>query len=111
MASYDEMIAKQTPEVARAIEDMADRAGTTDADWSVLQAGGEMVAELRAFKAYVHRRLDEAGVPTHPEGPHSAEGCRVGDRLDLVFHEVQRLRDEHSRRVQASHARNPAEVS
>lgn len=46
--------------------------------------------DLGAFKAYVHRRLDAAGVPAHPNGPHSAEGCRVGDRLDIL----QRERDE-----------------
>lgn len=40
---------------------------------------------LQAFKDFVHRRLDEAGVPTHPEGPHSAAGCRIGDRLDIVL--------------------------
>jgi Tfp pilus assembly protein PilV len=39
---------------------------------------------LAAFKAFTHRRLDEAGIPTHPEGPHSAEGCRIGDRLDII---------------------------
>lgn len=37
-----------------------------------------------AFKAYVHKRLDEMGVPTHIDGPHSKEGCRVGDRLDWL---------------------------
>lgn len=45
------------------------------------------VESLEAFKAYVHQRLDAAGVPTHPDGPHSAEGCRVGDRLDLLIGE------------------------
>lgn len=40
---------------------------------------------LRAFKSYIHRRLDEANVPTHPDGPHSREGCRVGDRLDIAL--------------------------
>lgn len=37
------------------------------------------------FKAYVHERLDQAGIPTHPDGEHSKEGCRVGDRLDLAL--------------------------
>lgn len=37
------------------------------------------------FKAYVHGRLDAAGIPTHPNGPHSKDGCRIGDRLDLIF--------------------------
>lgn len=50
------------------------------------------VAKLQGFKDYVHRRLDEAGVPTHPEGQHAAEGCRIGERLDLVFGERDRLR-------------------
>lgn len=42
---------------------------------------------LQRFKDFVHARLDAAGVPTHPNGPHSAEGCRIGDRLDLLFAE------------------------
>lgn len=41
--------------------------------------------KLAAFKVYVHRRLDEAGVPADPESPHRAEGCRVGGRLDVVL--------------------------
>lgn len=40
---------------------------------------------LSAFKAYTHQRLDDAGVPTHPEGPHSKAGCRIGDRLDIAL--------------------------
>lgn len=42
---------------------------------------------LAAFKSFVHRRLDSAGVPTHPDGLHSKEGCRIGDRLDVVIGE------------------------
>lgn len=41
--------------------------------------------KLGKFKAYVHRRLDEAGIPSDPESPHKAEGCRIGGRLDLVL--------------------------
>ena len=41
--------------------------------------------KLAAFKAFVHARLDEGGVPTHPDGPHSKQGCRIGDRLDLLL--------------------------
>lgn len=44
----------------------------------------ERADKLQAFKDFVHRRLDEMGIPTHPDGPHSKEGCRVGDRLDIV---------------------------
>lgn len=47
---------------------------------------------LEAFKAYVHKRLDEAGIPANPGGPHTEQGCRVGDRLDLLIGRVERLR-------------------
>lgn len=46
---------------------------------------------LKRFKEFVHRRLDTAGVETNPDGPHSKEGCRIGDRLDLVFGERDAL--------------------
>ena len=38
----------------------------------------EEVEKLAKFKAYVHRRLDEAGVPVDPESRHKADGCRIG---------------------------------
>ncbi len=41
--------------------------------------------DLQKFKDYVHKRLDEAGIPTHPDGEHSKHGCRVGDRLDIAL--------------------------
>jgi hypothetical protein len=50
------------------------------------------LAALRAFKAYVHQRLDEAGVTVDPDSPHKAEGCRIGGRLDEVFAERDALR-------------------
>ncbi len=38
-----------------------------------------------AFKAFVHARFDQMGVPKEfPDGAHTKEGCRVGDRLDWV---------------------------
>ncbi len=70
-------------EVAEAAEDMP-RGFIPDGD-ERLRDALESVAKLQAFKDYVHQRLDEAGIPTHPEGPHSAAGCRVGDRLDLAL--------------------------
>jgi hypothetical protein len=46
--------------------------------------------KLAAFKAFVHARLDAAGVPPEfPDGPHTREGCRIGDRLDWL---VERLK-------------------
>jgi hypothetical protein len=43
------------------------------------------VQRLSAFKAYVHKRLDEAGIPHDPESPHKADGCRIGGRLDIAL--------------------------
>lgn len=51
---------------------------------------GPELEKLRAFKAYVHGRLDMAGVPADPDSPHRAEGCRIGGRLDVLIG----LRDE-----------------
>jgi hypothetical protein len=42
-------------------------------------------SEGKAFKSYVHQRLDAMGVPNSvPESPHDKAGCRVGGRLDWV---------------------------
>lgn len=43
------------------------------------------LAALQRFKDYVHKRLDDAGIPTHPEGEHSKHGCRIGDRMDIAL--------------------------
>lgn len=43
------------------------------------------IDKLQAFKDYVHERLDDAGIATHPEGEHSKHGCRIGDRLDIAL--------------------------
>jgi hypothetical protein len=55
------------------------------------------VEKLERFKAYVHERLDKAGVPTDPGGEHSKHGCRIGDRLDVLLGENERLRTEFER--------------
>jgi len=44
--------------------------------------------KLLQFKTFVHTRLDEIGIPSDPGGPHTAAGCRIGDRLDLVARAV-----------------------
>jgi hypothetical protein len=51
----------------------------------------ERIAALQAFKDYVHKRLDDAGVPVDPESPHKAAGCRIGGRLDEVFKRITEL--------------------
>lgn len=53
-------------------------------------------APLQRFKEYVHKRLDDAGIPVNPDGEHSKHGCRIGDRLDIALaaqQEIERLRD------------------
>lgn len=47
MNELDQLIEEQTPEVAKAINDLIERAGTSDADWDVLLEAGNMIAELR----------------------------------------------------------------
>jgi hypothetical protein len=49
---------------------------------------------LRAFKDWVHTYLDDKGVPHHPPGIHGAAGCRIGDRMDWVFAEIERLKQQ-----------------
>lgn len=44
------------------------------------------IEKLRAFKRYVHERLDAAGVPADPEPEENAKhGCRVEGRLNFVI--------------------------
>lgn len=52
---------------------------------SLLDHHQDTLRSAAAFKSYVHQRLDEADIPTHPDGKHSAAGCRVGDRLDIAL--------------------------
>lgn len=61
--------------------------GADEGSRSRLMSAQDDVTNLLRFKAYVHARLDDAGIPTHPEGPHSQAGCRIGDRLDILIAE------------------------
>jgi hypothetical protein len=56
-----------------------------------LESLREQVAKLQAFKDWVHAYLDTHGVPHHPPGPHGAEGCRIGDRMDWLMARVAGL--------------------
>lgn len=47
--------------------------------------------KLQAFKDYVHKRLDDAGVEVDPESEHKEHGCRIGGRLDIVLRERAEL--------------------
>jgi hypothetical protein len=50
----------------------------------------EQITKLQAFKDYVHKRLDDAGIEKEPKGEHSEHGCRIGDRLDIVLSKAKR---------------------
>lgn len=52
--------------------------------------------KLAVFKAYVHKRLDDAGVTVDPESAHKAEGCRIGGRLDELIGERDKLRNREA---------------
>jgi hypothetical protein len=80
------------------------------ADETVRGDAIDTITKLRQFKKYVHDRLDAAGVPTHPEGPHSAEGCRVGDRLDIALGALSLLR-EMDLYEEPTHYNDPTEIN
>jgi hypothetical protein len=46
------------------------------------------VEKLQAFKDFVHNRLDEAGIEKEPNGEHSKNCCRIGDRLDIALQQA-----------------------
>lgn len=49
--------------------------------------------KLQAFKDWVHAYLDAQGVPKEfPDGPHTREGCRVGDRMDWLVKQLEEER-------------------
>lgn len=54
-----------------------------------LASASERADKLQAFKDYVHQRLDDAGIPSDPDSPHKAAGCRIGGRLDVVLARVE----------------------
>ena len=70
---------------------------------SALEETAEQKA-LRAFKGYVHQRLDDAGIPTRPEGEHSAAGCRIGDRLDILLARLSMAEHERDNSVECLRA-------
>lgn len=58
---------------------------------------------LQKFKDWVHAYLDARGVPAEfPDGSHTREGCRIGDRMDWVFAQL----DEANRRANAAETLN-----
>ena len=51
----------------------------------------QQIAKLQAFKVFVHAYLDARGISANPGGPHTTEGCRIGDRMDVVFNRLDSL--------------------
>ncbi len=48
----------------------------------------ENCKKLEAFKTYVHKRLDDAGVPENPDPVGNKEhGCRIGGRFNWLLRE------------------------
>jgi hypothetical protein len=90
-----ERIAKAALEADRAAVQSAPPTpeGFTAKDWQAIAgANADSAVEWKAkaehlekFKAYVHQRLDAAGVPVDPESEHKAKGCRIGGRLDWLL--------------------------
>lgn len=59
----------------------------------------ERCAALERFKEWVHSYLDARGVPAEfPDGPHTKEGCRIGDRMDWLVDQL----DAANRRANAA---------
>jgi hypothetical protein len=56
--------------------------------------------KLQAFKDFVHKRLDAAGVPADPPGEHRDRGCRVGQRLAVLIEERDELRGARQRAIE-----------
>lgn len=67
---------------------------------TITQLRAELEA-AKAFKTYVHKRLDDASVPVDPPSVHRERGCRIGGRLDLVLAAQARVKElEEALRIQ-----------
>lgn len=81
--------------------DLLEKNAALENAFKLMEAKLELVnsnyEKMRAFKDWVHSYLDARGVPAEfPEGRHTAEGCRIGDRMDHVFTELEALRKQSS---------------
>jgi hypothetical protein len=79
--------AERIAEIVRKATDPAER--ITNSEQAQLAAQAK---KLQAFKDWVHGYLDAHGVPHHPPGPHGAEGCRIGDRMDWLMAKLAELK-------------------
>ncbi len=68
--------------------------------------------KLQTFKDWVHAYLDAQGVPKEfPDGPHSREGCRVGDRMDWLVTRLKEEKDGTSQRIDPTPVQPGTEAS
>lgn len=72
--------------------------GMIQARRAIKKENEKQIEELKAFKDYVHKRLDDAGVPIDPESPHKEAGCRIGGRLDIVLRDRDEFLNYHQTR-------------
>lgn len=82
--------------------DIADNSKAVDSIKSMRADAERLTSErdaLQRFKDFVHTRLTQMGVMEHPNGKHSAAGCRIGDRLDIIEAERTELAALKARKV------------
>lgn len=76
---------KNKKDAAEIVGDTARSETITESNTETGKDIKDIAQKLLAFKTFVHERLDKMGVPKEfPNGPHTKEGCRIGDRLDYV---------------------------
>lgn len=56
----DELIENEPQEIQNSINDVIERAGTSDADWSVLLSAGQLIARLRKGISAVDALISES---------------------------------------------------
>ena len=57
--SIERLLELTSPEVKAAIEQICDKAGTSDADWQVLKAAGELLAAAKAASEFALTEIDQ----------------------------------------------------
>jgi hypothetical protein len=83
--SLEKQLAEAKAEAGRSKSNMLDAIQERERMREHVRKAKSEIEKLSKFKAYVHQRLDEAGIPKDPESPHKAQGCRIGGRLDIAL--------------------------
>jgi hypothetical protein len=93
LALERDRLADENKEIRLHNEKLADDFAHHAAEYRELRKVFEERDKLQAFKDWVHAYLDGKGVPHHPPGTHGAAGCRIGDRMDWVWAELDDVRE------------------